>query len=163
MKFNLEPLTPEDRDAVIDIFNYYIEYSFSAYPENIVPYESFDTFLKMTEGYPTVAAKDENGDLLGFGMLRPYNPIPTFSQTAEITYFIKPGFTGKGLGKSMLDYLIEKAQEKRLSSILASISSLNEGSIRFHKKNGFVECGRFQKVGKKNNQVFDIVYMQKIL
>ena len=50
------------------------------------------------EVYPTITVKDEIGEVLGFGMLRAHNPIPTFSQTAEITYFIKPEYTRRGIG-----------------------------------------------------------------
>jgi phosphinothricin acetyltransferase len=63
----------------------------------------------------------------------------------------------------MLNYLINEAKQKGVSSILASISSLNEGSINFHRKNGFVECGRFKKIGKKKEQFFDVVWMQRML
>jgi phosphinothricin acetyltransferase len=63
----------------------------------------------------------------------------------------------------MLDYLINKAKEKGITSILASISSLNERSINFHRKNGFIECGRFREIGKKKGKTFDVVYMQKML
>jgi L-amino acid N-acyltransferase YncA len=96
-------------------------------------------------------------------MLRAYNPFPTFSQTAEITYFIKPGYTGRGIGKKILNYLVAKAKEKGITSIIASISSLNDGSLTFHKKNGFVECGRLREIGNKKDKTFDIIYMQKML
>jgi phosphinothricin acetyltransferase len=117
----------------------------------------------MCEGYPALTVKDEQGYILGFGMLRAYNPFPTFSHTAEITYFIKPEYTGRGIGKRILDYLLDKARQKGITSVIASISSLNEGSIDFHKKNGFVECGRLKEIGKKRGKTFDVVYMQKIL
>ncbi|MBN1905909.1 MAG: GNAT family N-acetyltransferase [Deltaproteobacteria bacterium] len=39
----------------------------------------------------------------------------------------------------------------------------NPGSINFHQKNGFNEGGRLKKVGKKNGQEFDTVWMQKML
>ena len=163
MKINLQPLTPENRKEVIDIFNYYVENSFAAYPENKVPYEFFEKLLKMYEGYPAIIAADENGEIVGFGMLRAYHSSPTLAGAAEITYFIKPDFTGKGIGTMMLDYLCHKAHEKNITSILASISSLNEASISFHKKNGFIECGRFKKVGRKKGKIFDVIYMQKML
>ena len=41
---------------------------------------------------------------------------------------------------------------------MASISSMNEASIAFHRKNGFRECGRFERAGRKNDQDFDIEY-----
>jgi L-amino acid N-acyltransferase YncA len=163
MKINLKPLTKAYQKEIIDIFNYYVENSFAAYPEDKVPYDFFDRFLEMCAGYPAIVAQDENVNILGFGMLRAYNPLRTFFQTAEITYFIKPELTGKGIGKLMLEHLLHEGKKKGLTSVLANISSLNVKSINFHKKNGFKECGRFKNVCKKNDKVFDIVYMQKML
>jgi phosphinothricin acetyltransferase len=163
MDYKLEAISVADREVVIDIFNYYIENSFAAYPEKKVPYEFFDMFIKISEGYPTVAAKDDKGNVVGFGMLRAHNPMPVFSQTAEITYFIMPAHTRKGIGKSMLDYLVSGTRSRNITTILASISALNEKSIAFHKKNGFKECGRFQNVVKKNGEIFDVVWMQRML
>ena len=163
MKYDLFPISPEDREGVIDIFNYYIENSFAAYPETRVPYEFFDLFLQSTAGYPTAIAKNKSKTVMGFGMLRPYFPMPTLAGTAEITYFIRYDCTGKGIGSTMLEYLLGRAREKGLHCILASISSLNEGSIRFHSQRGFSECGRFREVGKKHGNLFDIVWMQKLL
>ena len=163
MEYRLDPISINDREPVIDIFNYYVENSFAAYPETKVPYEFFDMFLKMSDGYPTVAARDKRGGVIGFGMLRVHNPIPTFSHVAEITYFMAPEHTGKGIGTSILEYLVEEAKKKNISSILASISSINEKSIAFHEKNGFKQCGRFQNIARKNGEVFDVVWMQKML
>jgi L-amino acid N-acyltransferase YncA len=163
MNIKLEPLTEKHQKEVMDIFNHYVENSYAAYPEDKLPYEFFEKFLQMCTGYPAIVAQDENRNILGFGMLRAYNPLPTFSQTAEITYFVKPESTGKGTGKIMLDYLVQEGKKKGLTSILASISSLNERSINFHRKNGFVECGRFNNMGKKKHNIFDVVYMQRTL
>lgn len=163
MEYDFFPLSSSDREEVIDIFNYYIENSFAAYPERRVPYEFFDLFLQATAGYPTAIAKNKSKTVLGFGMLRPHSPLPTLAGTAEISYFVRPGCTGKGIGSSMLEYLLGEAREKRLHCILASISSFNEGSIRFHSQHGFFECGRFREVGIKHGNFFDIVWMQKLL
>ena len=135
MDIKIKPLTKEYQKEVIDIFNHYVENSFAAYPENKLPYEFFEKFLQMCADYPAIVAQDENGNILGFGMLRAYNPVPTFSQTAETTYFVKPELTGKGIGTIMLDYLVQEGKKNGLISILASISSLNDGSINFHIKN----------------------------
>ncbi|MFA4876711.1 MAG: N-acetyltransferase family protein [Methanoregula sp.] len=157
------PLSPADGKEVIDLFNYYIEHSFAAYPEQKVPYQFFEVFRQACTGYPSVVARTAAGSLAGFGLLRPYSPMPTFCHTAEITYFIRPELTGKGLGSRMLDHLQKKAEEQGITTILASISSLNEGSIRFHERHGFVECGRFLKVAEKKGFVFDTVWMQIFL
>lgn len=163
MEYSIGLISSEDRESIIDIFNYYVENSFAAYPEEKLPYQAFDMFLRMSQGYPTGSIRDRNGRIVGFGMLRTHNSMPTFSQTAEVTYFIHPDHTGKGLGKMLLGFLEKGAVEKGITNILANISSFNSRSIEFHKQNGFVECGRFEKVGKKNGQEFDTVWMQKSL
>lgn len=163
MKIYLEALAREDAAEVIDIFNYYIENSFAAYPEAKLPIEFFDMLFLMTTGYPALTARNDDKVLMGFGFLRPYNPMPTFIKTAEITYFVRHDFIGKGVGKALHDYLLQFGKEMGLHTVLANVSSLNEQSINFHLRNGFTECGRFKEAGEKKGQVFDIVYFQKTL
>ncbi|MFA4849882.1 MAG: N-acetyltransferase family protein [Methanoregula sp.] len=161
--FTFSPLNPADGNEVIDLFNYYVEQSFAAYPEQKVPYDYFSIFLESCRNYPSVISKTPDGSVAGFGLLRAHNPMPAFRHTAEITYFIRPDLTGKGLGSQMLNYLETAGKTQQIATILASISSLNERSIRFHEKHGFTECGRFVKVGIKNGVVFDTVWMQKFI
>jgi L-amino acid N-acyltransferase YncA len=161
--YSFGPLQKTDGVAVIDIFNYYIRNTFAAYPEHEVPYEFFGMFLEICKNYPSVVVKDSEKNVVGFGMLRPHNSMPAFRHTAEITYFIRPDQTGKGLGGKMLAFLETEGNKQGISTILASISNLNEGSIRFHARNGFSECGRFKKVGQKKGLVFDTVWMQKFI
>lgn len=160
-QYLLEPISISDQKSVIDLFNHYIENGFAAYPEHKVPYEFFDMFRSMCKDNSSVTVKDNEGILAGFGMLRPHNPMPAFSHTAEITYFIKPELTGKGIGSQMLEFLVNEGKKCGISQVLASISSLNEGSIRFHQKHGFIECGRFKGIARKKGVFFDIIWMQK--
>jgi phosphinothricin acetyltransferase len=163
MDYSISPISNEDRESIMDIFNYYVENSFAAYPETKLPYEAFDMFLEMSQNYPTAKVNDKNGRVIGFGMLRSHNPMATFSQTAEVTYFISPEHTGKGIGQKLLRHLEKGGKKKGITNILANISSLNPRSIDFHKKNNFIECGRFKSVGRKKGQLFDTVWMQKVL
>jgi len=163
MSYSITPITEKDRNYIIDIYNHYIEHSFAAYLEERVNYDTFDRFMQMSEGYPRASVKNNNGKLIGFGFLRQYHFAPAFSKTAEISYFIQPEFTGKGIGKDLLDYLLEESKKSGLKHILASISSLNIWSISFHRKNGFKECGRFRNIGIKKGRNFDTIWMQIVL
>lgn len=160
-QYTFHAIGADDRESIIDIFNYYVENTFAAYPERKVPYEFFNFILEASRGYPTVVAEDVCGNPAGFGLLRPYNPMPAFSHTAEISYFLRPELTGRGLGSLILERLEAAGKKREISCILAGISSFNEGSIRFHSRHGFTECGRFRNAGKKKGTFFDIVWMQK--
>jgi len=163
MEHTIGPMDAGDGDRVMEIFNHYVEHSFAAFPENPLPPRAFEMFLQMSAGLPALAARDGSGNMIGFGMLRRHSPIPAFAHTADVSYFIAPEHTGKGLGRELLEGLEAEGREKGIAVILAEISSLNEGSIRFHARNGFVECGRFPGVGRKHGRIFDVVWMQKSL
>ena len=158
----LSPLAPEDRTAVLDLFNYYVENSFAAYPAQPLPAEAFDFFLESAQRLPVLTLKEEQR-LLGFGMLTPFEPFASFDRTAEVVSFLQPHSTGQGLGSRLLQTLETCARDLGIRTLLANISSLNPRSIKFHRKHGYVECGRFRRVGYKLGQEFDVVYMQKRL
>jgi len=165
MKIRFDRMAEGDREAVIDLFNHYVENSFAAYPEQKVPYGLFDRFLKMTEGYPAYTARDEEsgGRFVGFAFLRPYHPVPSFMRAAEISYFIEPGYTGRGIGSALLNRILTEARNKGDDTVLANVSSLNGASLRFHDRHGFTECGRFLRVARKKGRDLDAVWMQLIL
>jgi len=162
MEIRFEKLSREHAKEVMEIFNHYILNSFAAYPENPLPEEFFSKFMEIAAGYPAFVMKKE-GKVIGFCLLRPYNPFPVFKQTAEVSYFIHPDFTGLGIGKKALKQLEESARTSGIRKLLADISSENSASIQFHLRNGFKECGNFSHTGKKFGKDFSVVWMEKDL
>ncbi|MBN2044926.1 MAG: N-acetyltransferase [Anaerolineales bacterium] len=158
--YTFEKMEARHGTAVIDILNYFIKNSFAAYPEDPLGYEHFDLYLEIVQGYPAVVVKDGSGAIVGFAFLHAHRKGRTFQRAAEITYFILPEHTGKGIGAEVLGRFRTAARQLGIDTFLANISSRNEGSLRFHRKNGFKECGRFRRVGKKFGEDFDIVWMQ---
>jgi L-amino acid N-acyltransferase YncA len=163
MNYELASLMESDRRAVVRIFNHFVEHSFAAYPEEPAGDEFFDRVLAMSKGYPAVSVKTETGEVVGFGFLRAFHAAGTFRRTAEIAYFLLPEHTGQGLGSMMLSRFIEEAREIGIDNLLASVSSLNDQSLRFHAQAGFERCGTFRAVGRKFGRDFDVVWFQKRL
>ena len=163
MDYNIEGMAAVHRQAMIDILNYFIKHSYAAYPEKEVGPDFFDRFWEMTRGYPKVVVKAADGEIIGFGAMRPFHFADTFKRTAEISYFLLPPHTRKGLGTSILGRFIREARQKGIDSLLACISSRNPESLSFHRQNGFRECGRFLRVGRKFGEDFDVVWMQRQL
>ncbi len=115
-----------DRDAIIAIFNYYAQTSYAAYPEMPVN-ERFFTFLR--DGTLAFFVMEYRARIIGFGLLKPVLPFPTFMTTGMLTYFILPEFTGKGFGDRLLERL--------------TIHGRKNGDDLACRKHGFQEYGEY--------------------
>ncbi|MCB2227001.1 MAG: GNAT family N-acetyltransferase [Desulfarculaceae bacterium] len=162
MDYVLTPMNDEHRDAVMAILDHHIATGFAAYPSHSLPPDFWAFMRRMAAGYPAYVV-EAGGEVVGYGMLRPLMPPDTLRRTAEIGYFILPQHCGQGLGARLLEQLSADAKTMGVDNIMANVSSLNEGSQRFHLAHGFVEAGRFQRVGRKWDQDFDIVWFQKFI
>jgi phosphinothricin acetyltransferase len=156
------PISEEHEKRVIDIFNYYVENTNSAFPAVSVLYPYFNKILEAVKDYPTFAIVNEE-QVVGFCFLHAYKPMSAFAECAEFTCFIDKDYTGGGLGTLVLEKIESEAKKIGIKTILSSIAGDNLGSIKFHQKHGFRECGRFESIAKKRGVVFDIVWMQKNL
>ena len=159
----LDRLLRADAEAMLAIFNHYVAHSFAAYPEKALTIDAMHRLLDGCAAYPRLAVRDEAGTLVGFGFLRAYSPHNTFACTAQITTFLAPEHTGRGLGSRLLARLEDAAQEAGIDTILAHVSSENSSSLAFHRRHEFTECGRFREIGIKNGRRFDVVWFQKRL
>ncbi len=160
MAYLIRPVQTKDSTAIVAIFNSYVQNSFATFTDSPVGMFYFKQLKNLIGNLPFYIVETENGELVGYGFLHPYHSAHAFSQTAEITYFINKKHTNKGNGEKLLKILMEKGKEAGIKTILACITSINTPSIDFHLKNGFHECGRFEKMGKKFDREFDLIWMQ---
>ena len=161
METSIRPVQHADWPAIRDIFNHYVATSPAAYPEEPVGADFFQAKHRAGPEYPFLVV-DTGETVVGFAYLSALHPVATMRRSAQLTYFIHPDHTGVGLGGRLLDILIERGREMGIDTFLAHISSLNEGSIRFHTSRGFTECGRFRRIGTKHGHDFDLVWMQRL-
>lgn len=161
MEYVLESMKEEHRRQVIDIFNFFIDKTFAAYPGAPLKYSVFDQFLAAARSLPALVVKDSGNEIIGFAFLQPYHPADSFRKTAVATYFILPEHTRKGIGARILETLIQEARRRGIEHLLAHISSLNPVSIEFHRKNGFRKCGTFEDIGSKAGRTFSVIWMQR--
>ena len=161
--YTIRKVADKDKDAVVGIINYFIENSYANYMEGKVDGSFFDMARNMCRNGIFYVIDSEQSGVIGFGMLRPHMYPGLFKLAAEVSYFIIPEHTHKGLGSKLLATLEQEAQKVEIATLLANISSFNDQSLAFHLKYGFKDCGRFKRIGNKFGKDFDVVWMQKFI
>ncbi len=78
-----------------------------------------------------VLAMDKDGKAAGCGAIRPIS-----SDTAEVKRMYARA-KGKGTGSDILAYLEKKAKAFGYSRLLLETRAVNEGAVRFYKRNGY--------------------------
>jgi L-amino acid N-acyltransferase YncA len=111
-------------------------------------------------GYPYFVA-EVDGRVLGYAYVNAYRIRPAYRFTVEDSIYIDPEAQGKGIGRVLLNSLIEASTAKRYRLMVAVIGdSKTYGSIAVHRNAGFTFCGTIHSVGYKFGRWLDSVIMQ---
>lgn len=114
-------------------------------------------------GFPYLAA-ESGGDLLGYAYAGHYRTRPAYRFTIEDSIYIAPQAQRRGVGRALLDRLIEESERRGFRQMLAVIGdSANAPSIELHRAAGFRMVGTFENVGYKFGRWLDSVMMQRAL
>ncbi len=103
---------------------------------------------------------EETGIILGHAFLEPHKLAVT-AHVVVLTTAIHKGHQGKGLGKMLMQYLIEWAKlNSKIEKIELQVRSSNSRAIALYTKLGFVEEGRkIKRLKYGPNEYLDDVYM----
>jgi len=156
-------LQDEDYPAVKEIYDYYVlntTVTFATGETSIAGLK--ESILTGHPKYKSFIIKSD-GEVCGFCYLSQYRKRAAYDRTAEISVYLKPGFTRKGIGTQTLEKLKTIARENGIGVLLGVITAENLESIRLVEKCGFEKCAHFRKVGEKFNRLLDVVAYQIIL
>jgi len=114
-------------------------------------------------GYPYFVA-EQGGRIIGYAYASAYRPRPAYRHTVENSVYIRPGCERRGIGRVLLEALIEACEARGFRQVVAVIGdSANEASIGLHVHLGFRMAGTLQAAGFKFGRWIDIVLMQREL
>jgi L-amino acid N-acyltransferase YncA len=113
-------------------------------------------------GFPVLVA-ELNGSVAGFASYGDYRPWDGYLHTVEHSVYVHPRAQGHGIGRALLQTLIERAEGQGKHVMIAGIEAGNAPSIALHRKAGFQEAGVLHEVGRKFGRWLDLLFMEKRL
>ena len=114
-------------------------------------------------GLPYMVA-ELGGQIAGFAYAGPYRTRPGYRHTVEDSVYVARFARRQGVGRVLLDAVIERATARRLRQMVAIIGdSAQVASIQLHVRAGFRLVGTLEHVGWKFGRWLDTVIMQRPL
>ena len=164
MNVTIRPATFNDVTAILDIVNYSILHTTANYNYDIQTIEVQNKWFedKQLHHFPVIVA-ESNGQVIGYGTYGTFREKIGYQYTVEHSVYVAEKYTGKGIGKLLLQELIQLAKTQGYHTMIGAIDADNLDSIAFHKKFGFVECGIIKEAAFKFNKWLDLLVMQLII
>ncbi len=163
MHATIRNAVPADLPAIVDIYNHAISKSVATFdlrPFNVADrtawFESFDAARPLF-----VAASADR--VVGFAYYSDFREKAGYAQTKEVTVYVAPDAQGAGIGRTLLNAVIEAARDADVHVLMAALGGDNPASLALHTRAGFVPAGTWREVGRKFDAWVDVTLLQKIL
>ena len=122
-----------------------------------------DGILEWLDEHEVVLVAEERSEVVGvaaFGWFRDVTKWPGYRFTVENTVHVREGHWGSGVGRRLMEALIDEARQSGKHTMVAAVDGANGASIRFHERLGFVEVARMPQIGAKFCRWQDLVLLQ---
>jgi L-amino acid N-acyltransferase YncA len=160
----LRDATPGDFPAIAAIYAHHVLHGAASFEET--PPESDELLRRHAavrgQGLPWIVA-ELNGNVAGYCYATPYRPRAAYRYTVEDSIYIDESCRGLGLGRLLLEALIERCENGPWRQMIAVIADLRGGSLALHRGLGFEMVGTLHAVGFKHNEWRDTTLMQRAL
>ena len=153
--------TIEDLPYIVKIYNHAIVNTVATFDivEQTVE-EKIEWFNMHSDVLPIFVA-EINTTVVGWASLSKLYDRKAYSNSSEISIYVDEAFRNRGIGYSLMEYLISYVKETKCThTIIARIADENNVSIKLHEKFGFVYAGMLKEAGYKFNRFIDVLFYQ---
>ena len=153
-----------DVQPMLDIYNEIIANTTAVFQYDLHTLQMRKEWFKQKqqENLPVFVA-EENNVIVGFSTFGQFRNWQAYKYSVENSVYVRADCRGKGIGKLLLQPLIDAAKQMQLHTIIAGIVADNEASIALHKQFGFVEVAHFKEVGYKFDKWLDLKFLQLMI
>ena len=157
--------TDADMARITEIYNHHVLHGASSW--ELTPPDEAEMLTRAQTlkdaGYPYLVAEID-GRVVGYAYAGAYRPRPAYRNTVEHSIYIDDGVRRGGIGKRLLEELIEICTELGFRQMIAIVGDAeNRQSIAFHEKMGFTHVGHVKNIGYKCGRWMDQIILQRPL
>ncbi len=103
----------------------------------------------------------DNEIVLGWAALGAVSSRECYAGVAEVTIYVHKNHQGKGIGKQLLNRLIEESERNGIWTLVSVIHEENRASIHLHEQCGFRVIGYRERIAQLNGTWRTTVMMER--
>jgi phosphinothricin acetyltransferase len=154
---------PDDADAICAIYNQGIEDRLATLETELrTPDERRCWLGARGPRHPVIVAEAEAG-VVGWGSLNSFNARAAYDHVADFSVYVERAWRGKGVGRALLEALVEKARALSYHKLVLAAFPFNDAGMHLYERTGFRPVGVYKEQGKVDGRFVDIVIMEKLL
>ncbi|XUY27469.1 N-acetyltransferase family protein [Agrobacterium sp. rho-8.1] len=161
MTTDLRDATLDDLPAIMDIYNDAVVNTTAIWNDILVDLENRQEWFKARKdrGFPVIVAI-KDGAVAGYASYGDWRAFDGYRHTREHSVYVHKDARGSGIGKLLMQGLIDHAKANDVHVLIGAIEAENTASIRLHEALGFRVAGRFSEVGTKFGRWLDLTCME---
>jgi L-amino acid N-acyltransferase YncA len=101
------------------------------------------------------------GSLAGWAALSPISRREVYRGVAEVSVYIAAEARGQGLGRFLLEGLVDASEEARIWTLQAAIFPENHASVALHRSCAFREVGLRERLGCQQGRWRDVLLLER--
>jgi len=114
------------------------------------------------ERHPVIVA-DVNATVVGWASLNRFNPREAYDHVADFSVYVERNWRGKGVGRRLLDRLVEIARGFGYHKMVLAALNHNAAGVALYTSAGFTRVGVYREQGQLDGRWVDVLLMEKLL
>lgn len=108
-----------------------------------------------------IARDPGGGVVVGWAALSTVSRRHVYRGVAEVSVYVAERSRGGGVGRLLLESLVEASEQNGVWTLQAGILAENEASLELHRRCGFRRVGRRERIGKLRDKWRDVILMER--
>jgi phosphinothricin acetyltransferase len=121
---------------------------------------SWETWHSAHLSFARLVARDGE-DVIGWAALSPVSLRKAYLGVAEVSVYVAAHSRGKGVGKSLLERLIQESEQNGIWTLQAAVFPENAATIALHNGFGFREVGKRERISKLSGSWRDTILLER--
>jgi L-amino acid N-acyltransferase YncA len=155
--------TERDVPAIATIYNQGIEDRIATLETELRTAEERRQWLASRGPRHPVIVAEVDGQVVGWGSLNAFNPRKAYDHAADFSVYVERAWRGKGVGRRLLERLVELARQIGYHKMVLSAFPFNTAGIALYERLGFRTVGIYKEQGLLDGKWVDTIIMEKLL